>query len=165
MDAWDYSTMMNEIAFTQLITVLQKEMGRIRDAIKEISYASAVTTAPDDATYVAIDNTASLSNERALAVGSTLTLTDAGAGSTVTVGLNTHTHQSAGTQGATLDHGLAMTAASLLDDDHTQYRLESVDHTHQSTGAEAGQLDHGLAMTGLGDNDHPYYEIWSFFLS
>ncbi len=35
-----------------------------------------------------------------------------------------HTHQSAA-QGATIDHGLAITAASLLDDDHTQYQKES----------------------------------------
>lgn len=157
--------MINEIAFTQLIALLQRELGQIRDAVKNISYSSAVTTAPDDATYVCISNTASLSAERALAVGSTLTLTDAGAGSSVTLALTTHTHESAGAQGGQLDHGAAMTAASLLDDDHTQYRLESVDHTHQSAGAEAGQLDHGLALTGLGDNDHSYYEVWSFFLN
>jgi len=37
-----------------------------------------------------------------------------------------HTHASAGVQGGQLDHGNAMAAASLLDDDHTQYVLESL---------------------------------------
>lgn len=36
-----------------------------------------------------------------------------------------HTHQSSGAQGNTLDHGATFTAASLLDDDHTQYVLKS----------------------------------------
>jgi hypothetical protein len=36
-----------------------------------------------------------------------------------TAGVGTHTHQSAGAQGGTLDHGLALTG--LADDDHTQY--------------------------------------------
>ena len=36
-----------------------------------------------------------------------------------------HTHASTGAEAGQLDHGLAMTAASLLDDDHTQYQLES----------------------------------------
>jgi hypothetical protein len=52
------------------------------------------------------------------------------------------------------DHG-ALTG--LLDDDHTQYRLESADHTHQSTGLQGGTLDHGLALTGLTDDDHTIY--------
>lgn len=56
------------------------------------------------------------------------------------------------------DHG-ALTG--LLDDDHTQYRLESADHSHQSTGLQAGQLDHGLALTGLGDDDHTQYGLKS----
>lgn len=68
-----------------------------------------------------------------------------------------HTHATTGAQGGQLDHGLSMVAASLLDDDHTQYRLESADHTHQSTGVEAGKLDHGLALDGLGDDDHTIY--------
>ena len=34
-----------------------------------------------------------------------------------------HTHQSTGLQAGQLDHGAAATAASLLDDDHTQYAL------------------------------------------
>ena len=54
------------------------------------------------------------------------------------------------------DHG-ALTG--LLDDDHTQYRLESADHSHQSTGLQAGQLDHGLAITGLTDDDHTQYAL------
>jgi hypothetical protein len=37
-----------------------------------------------------------------------------------------HTHQSAGLQAGQLDHGLSMVAASLLDDDHTQYVLRSL---------------------------------------
>ena len=45
----------------------------------------------------------------------------------------------------------------MTDDDHTQYRLESVDHSHQTTGAEAGKLDHGLALNGLTDDDHTQY--------
>ncbi len=36
-----------------------------------------------------------------------------------------HNHQSTGLQSGQLDHGLAMVAASLLDDDHTQYQKES----------------------------------------
>lgn len=36
-----------------------------------------------------------------------------------TAGVGDHTHQSAGAQGGTLDHGLAL--VGLLDDDHTQY--------------------------------------------
>lgn len=36
-----------------------------------------------------------------------------------------HTHASTGAQAGQLDHGNAMVAASLLDDDHTQYQLES----------------------------------------
>lgn len=56
------------------------------------------------------------------------------------------------------DHG---GLTGLLDDDHTQYRLESADHTHQSTGLQAGQLDHGLALTGLGDDDHTQYGLKS----
>jgi hypothetical protein len=36
-----------------------------------------------------------------------------------------HTHQSTGLQAGQLDHGLAMSAASLLDDDHTIYQKES----------------------------------------
>ena len=52
------------------------------------------------------------------------------------------------------DHGAL---SGLLDDDHTQYRLEAADHTHQSTGLEAGTLDHGLALTGLTDDDHVGY--------
>ena len=55
-----------------------------------------------------------------------------------------------------IDHG-ALTG--LLDDDHTQYRLESADHSHQSTGLQAGQLDHGLALTGLTDDDHTQYAL------
>ncbi len=47
--------------------------------------------------------------------------------------------------------------SGLLDDDHTQYRLESADHTHQTTGLQAGQLDHGLALLGLLDDDHAQY--------
>ena len=50
-----------------------------------------------------------------------------------------HTHQT-DPQGGMLDHGLAMTPASLLDDDHTQYRLESEDHTHLSSGLQGGTL-------------------------
>lgn len=56
------------------------------------------------------------------------------------------------------DHG-ALTG--LLDDDHTQYRLESENHTHQSSGAQAGTLDHGLALTGLTDDDHTQYVLRS----
>jgi hypothetical protein len=37
-----------------------------------------------------------------------------------------HTHQTTGAQAGQLDHGLAMTSASLLDDDHTQYVLKSL---------------------------------------
>lgn len=65
--------------------------------------------------------------------------------------------QQIGGAGAT-DHG-ALTG--LLDDDHTQYRLESADHTHQTTGLQGGQLDHGLALTGLTDNDHTQYILHS----
>src|SRR3990167_8397019 len=54
------------------------------------------------------------------------------------------------------DHG---PLTGLTDDDHTQYRLESVDHSHQSTGAQAGQLDHGAALTGLTDDDHTQYPL------
>ncbi len=36
-----------------------------------------------------------------------------------------HTHQTTGLQAGQIDHGLAMVAASLLDDDHTQYQKES----------------------------------------
>ena len=46
----------------------------------------------------------------------------------------THTHQNAA-GGGTLDHGLAMTGASLLDDDHTQYVL--------SAGRSGGQQIYG----------------------
>jgi predicted phage tail protein len=60
-----------------------------------------------------------------------------------------------GTAGTGTDHG-ALTG--LLDDDHTQYRLESADHTHQTTGAEAGKIDHGLALDGLLDDDHTQYQ-------
>ncbi|MDO8712985.1 MAG: hypothetical protein Q7K13_00670, partial [Polynucleobacter sp.] len=52
------------------------------------------------------------------------------------------------------DHGAL---SGLLDDDHTQYRLESADHSHQTTGAQAGTLDHGAALTGLSDDDHTQY--------
>ena len=55
-----------------------------------------------------------------------------------------------------VDHG---SLSGLLDDDHTQYRLESEDHTHQSTGLQAGTLDHGLALTGLTDDDHTQYAL------
>ncbi len=52
---------------------------------------------------------------------------NAHAGSTAyskhTGGLGSHTHKSAGAEGGTLDHGAAMTAASLLHDDHTIYAL------------------------------------------
>ena len=58
------------------------------------------------------------------------------------------------TEGLTSDHGLL---TGLLDDDHTQYRLESTDHTHQTTGAQAGKLDHGLVLNGLTDDDHTQY--------
>lgn len=40
--------------------------------------------------------------------------------------LGTHTHVTGGAEGGQLDHGLAMTAASLLDDDHTQYIKHSL---------------------------------------
>ena len=43
-----------------------------------------------------------------------------------TGGAGDHTHQSAGAEGATIDHGLGITGASLLDDDHTQYVLRSL---------------------------------------
>jgi len=36
-------------------------------------------------------------------------------------GAGDHTHQTTGAEGMTLDHGLAIEATSLLDDDHTQY--------------------------------------------
>ncbi len=79
-----------------------------------------------------------------------------------------HDHQAAGGgRGGQLDHGLANTGLSLLDDDHPQYLKEEAsgglasevpDHTHQNPG-ECGQLDHGLAHTpaSLGDDDHPQY--------
>ncbi len=37
-----------------------------------------------------------------------------------------HTHATTGAQAGQLDHGLAMVAASLLDDDHTQYVLKTL---------------------------------------
>lgn len=99
-------------------------------------------------------------------------------------GVGTHTHQSAGAEGATIDHGLSLTG--LTDDDHTQYLKEKASgglgteipdhthvaaqgglldwddvwidavHTHQSAG-EGSTLDHGLALTGLTDDDHTQY--------
>ena len=148
--------MIAQADFAQLLTLLQREMGQIRDAVKNISYASAVTTAPSEATYVVIANTAALDNERALAVGSTLALTDAGAGSTVTLALSTHTHESAGAQGNTLDHGLALTG--LADDDHTQYALKSGSLTQITTRNHSD-----LAGLGTG-NDHPQDQTFAFFM-
>ena len=55
-----------------------------------------------------------------------------------------------------IDHG---SLGGLTDDDHTQYRLESVDHTHETTGAEAGKIDHGAALNGLTDDDHTQYGL------
>jgi len=43
-----------------------------------------------------------------------------------------HSHEASGVPGGQLDHGNAMVAASLLDDDHTQYVL--VDNSRMSTG-------------------------------
>ena len=77
--------MMNEIAFTQLITVLQKEMGRVRDAIKEIDYTAASTQASTDDTYVVISASATLTAERILTAGTNISITDGGAGGNVTV--------------------------------------------------------------------------------
>jgi hypothetical protein len=48
------------------------------------------------------------------------------------------------------DHG-ALTG--LLDDDHTQYRLESEDHSHASSGAQGGQISHAN-LTGVTANQH-----------
>jgi hypothetical protein len=81
-------------------------------------------------------------------------------GSSTSVARLDHQHAREDTIGAfgTRDHDLL---TGLTDDDHTQYRLESVDHTHQTTGAEAGQLDHGTALTGLSDDDHPQYALES----
>jgi len=79
-------------------------------------------------------------------------------------GLVPHTHQNDG-EGGQLDHGAAAVAASLLDDDHTQYlkekasggtAAETPEHAHQAA-ASCGQLDHGAALTGLGDDDHTIY--------
>ena len=77
--------MMNEIAFTQLITVLQKEMGQIRDAIKEIDYAAASTQASTDDTYVVISASATLTAERVLTAGTNISITDGGANGNVTI--------------------------------------------------------------------------------
>ena len=41
-----------------------------------------------------------------------------------TGGAGSHTHQSSGAEGATLDHGLALTGRG--DDDHTQYQKENL---------------------------------------
>lgn len=60
-------------------------------------------------------------------------------------GVGTHTHQSAGAEGATIDHGLALTG--LTDDDHTQYVLVS------GTRAMTGALNMGgQNLTQVGGN-------------
>ena len=53
--------------------------------------------------------------------------------------------------GGVTDHG---DLTGLLDDDHTQYRLETEDHTHQSAGLQAGKLDHNLALTNVTADQH-----------
>ncbi len=58
-----------------------------------------------------------------------------------TAGVGTHTHQSAGAQGGTLDHGLALTG--LTDDDHTQYYLAN------GTRALNGPLNHAGSTVGF----------------
>mgnify|MGYP001565150853 CR=1 FL=1 len=52
-----------------------------------------------------------------------------------------HSHQSTGLQAGQLDHGLAMTAASLLDDDHTQYALDTDLTTHAAVTTGIHGLD------------------------
>jgi hypothetical protein len=49
--------------------------------------------------------------------------------------------------GGVSDHG-ALTG--LLDDDHTQYRLESENHTHQSSGLQGGQLTDAALSAAVG---------------
>lgn len=81
-------------------------------------------------------------------------------------GVPVHTHQD-GTQGGQLDHGLAMTGASLLDDDHPQYArtdktrptpwVAAADLSVRSV-ADLGTRDHDL-LTGLLDDDHTQYAL------
>lgn len=52
------------------------------------TYSSPPGAAPTNATYVTLTTSASLSNERALAVSTDFTLTDAGAGNNVVIGEN-----------------------------------------------------------------------------
>lgn len=59
-----------------------------------------------------------------------------------------HSHQTTGAQAGQLDHGAAMVAASLLDDDHTQYVLEAA---HASPSYDAG---HHAAVTIGADAEH-----------
>jgi hypothetical protein len=69
----------------------------------------------------------------------------------VDINLGPHTHQAAGS-GGQLDHGLAMTAASLLDDDHTGYLLAS------GARALAGNWAlGGFNLTGGGSIYSDYY--------
>jgi hypothetical protein len=80
-----------------------------------------------------------------------------------------HVHEAAGS-GGQLDHGLAITAASLLDDDHTGYLKEKANgglaaevptHTH-ADAANAGTVAHS-ALTGLTSpaDDHTQYQLES----
>jgi hypothetical protein len=75
-------------------------------------------------------------------------------------GVGTHTHQSAGAQGGTLDHGLALTG--LADDDHIQYlnttRHDVVDRHPISVGGTGATTAAGARTNlGLGTSDSPTF--------
>lgn len=60
-----------------------------------------------------------------------------------------HTHQTTGIQGGQIDHGLGLTAASLLDDDHAQYLLASGARALAGDISLAGyQLTNGFEALG-----------------
>lgn len=57
-----------------------------------------------------------------------------------------HSHATTGAQAGQIDHGLAMVAASLLDDDHTQYLLETTLHANTILKADSDHTPIELAV-------------------
>lgn len=133
--------------------------GRIRDdnVITVVSAGSTVL-ADNTTNYVEVDNAGTVSDN---AVGFTSGRVPLATVVTLTGAITSITDRrawiTAATSGGVTDHG---SLTGLLDDDHTQYRLESENHSHASSGLQGGTVDHG-ALTGLADDDHSQYRLES----
>lgn len=72
------------------------------DTANSLTVSAPSPGAPSDATYLVIGTHASLSNERAISIGSGLLSTDGGAGASLSIALGTHTHSAGDIQDGTL---------------------------------------------------------------